>query len=110
MFIGTIQTMSIDEALALIEIANRYLVHRLKEITINFLLSGISTENVFDILYTASSYSLSSLHTSCMRFIENNFDLVIKTEGFLQIDASILMEIILSNNLVVAKEERYMHP
>lgn len=46
------------------------------------------------------------MKNACIAFIEKNFAAVSKTEGFLQLEGPILLEIVSSNNLSVTSEEQ----
>jgi hypothetical protein len=97
--------LNAEDAISLVEVANRFWIQPLKELATQFLQNNITEDNSIEILHTAAYFGLTNLHNTCMRFIENKFEQVVKTDGFLQTDPSLLMEIILSNNLSVTREE-----
>jgi kelch-like protein 7 len=102
--------LTIDEAILLVEVSNRFWMISLKNLCIQYLKENLDALNCFDVLYTAGNYNVTNLYNFCLRFIENNFEFAVKTEPFLQIDPSLLMEIVLSDNLVMSREERFQEP
>lgn len=65
-------TISVDDALSLLYTARKYTVRALEDKCIITLSSSINAENVFDILYAATFYNLSSLDYLCWQFMEDN--------------------------------------
>lgn len=65
-------SISVDDALSLLYTARKYTVRALEDKCIITLSSSITAENVFDILYAATFYNLSSLDYLCWQFMEDN--------------------------------------
>ncbi len=78
----------------------------LTEYLSGFIKERIDVENCCEILSIAKFFKFTTLHEISSKFVENNFQSVVKSETFLNLDFSILMEIVLSDNLLVIKEEQ----
>lgn len=53
--------------------------------------------------------NISNLDDACVLFIENNFQQVSKTDSFKELSSEILMELLISDNLIITKEEQVIY-
>jgi len=95
-----------EEAARILELSDRFVIPSLGLFTQEYLKNHLNTDNCCQILTLAQWFNSNQLHHACIRYIENNFQSVVASEGFLELDASLLLELILSDNILVTKEEQ----
>ncbi|GBG32762.1 Kelch domain-containing protein 3 [Hondaea fermentalgiana] len=76
------QDVPLEMAMDLFIAADRFGIERLKNICENGMLSSLDMENVSELFAAADLHHAAGLHSECLRFIVQNFDIVSKTRGF----------------------------
>lgn len=74
--------VSVDCAMELFVVADRYGVERLKRICERRMLQSLCIENAASVLHASDLHNASVLRDHCMSFMLNNFDAVTKTAAF----------------------------
>ena len=72
--------------------ANYLLLPSLKTMVSDFLEYSVTTENCVFNYYFAEKYECVELKDKCLRVINSNFSVVMKTEDFLNLDMKQVME------------------
>ena len=76
-------SVSADVAMDLFEIADQFGVDRLKRICEDKMLLAMNAETAASIFLAADAHHAHQLRKRCMHYILSNFDVVSKTEGFM---------------------------
>ncbi|TMW64826.1 hypothetical protein Poli38472_008993 [Pythium oligandrum] len=74
--------VSVESAMELFVVADRYGVDRLKRICERRMLQSLCVDNAASILHAADLHNASVLRDQCLAFMLNNFDAVTKTAAF----------------------------
>jgi leucine-zipper-like transcriptional regulator 1 len=74
--------VTLENAMELFQVADRFGVERLKRICENLMLSSLNIENAAHILFTADLYDAKGLRERCIAFIVAYFNAVSKTQAF----------------------------
>lgn len=93
-----------DSLVPLLSFAHRYSVYPLRSTLCEALIDRLESTNACLILSVANFFGLNSVRGEALEFIEQNFSDVVRSTGFLQLDASSLMEIVFDDNLKVQSE------
>ena len=89
--------VTLENAMELFELADRFCIERLKRICELTILNSISVENAPNILLAADQLSARTLRDTTMRFILEKFDAASKTQAFIEMgraNVELLLEIL----------------
>jgi len=96
----------VKEGVRLFESAERFCIPALIDFCTEYFFQHLEVDVCCELLNVAKWFNAASLHEACIKFVEDHFPLVAKSEGFLRLDANLLIEILRSDNLLVTKEEQ----
>jgi len=85
---------SLEFALDLFSVADRFLVTELRDLCTEVILRGIRVENVSKIYSMADRRMLHDLRRKCLSFMMNNFAKVITTEQFSLMEPTLIQDIL----------------
>ncbi|XP_045194653.2 BTB/POZ domain-containing protein 6-like [Mercenaria mercenaria] len=94
-----------ETAVSLMEMAHCYQVSSLVHFCADFLATVITPDNACEILTRALLYELTSLKEVCCSFIDNHAQLVLKSEGFINLSESTLLYILKGDTLFAKEDE-----
>eukprot|EP00478_Filoreta_tenera_P000348 GABV01000348.1.p1 GENE.GABV01000348.1~~GABV01000348.1.p1 ORF type:complete len:219 (-),score=93.96 GABV01000348.1:560-1216(-) len=97
--------LTVDSALPVLSLANRYSVDRLKEICESFISTELSVSNCCLFLSAADRFNCTDLREMCIRFVTTHFETVVNTPAFLTLDRNCIVDIVASDDLLVRCEE-----
>ena len=75
-------TITVDNAMILFQVADRFGVDRLKYLCEHHLLCAMTVENAASLLHVADRFNAAYLREKVMVFILTHFDMVSKTTAF----------------------------
>ena len=82
LYTDEVAELTLDEAAAVFEAADRFGIDRLKRICEQRILAAISIDNACGILLTADRHSASSLRKRALDFVLRHYDAVVQTQAF----------------------------
>lgn len=97
--------ITLENAMELFQIADRFGVERLKRICENLMLSSLNIENAAHILFTADLYDAKGLRERCIAFIVAYFNAVSKTQAFEEVGRANINLSIFENILLYYKRK-----
>ena len=75
-------TLTADNVVAIMYLANKYNIPSLNKKCVNFLLENLNTANVLDILEPATRFKEKELKKQCLKLIQSNTSEVVDSRGF----------------------------
>ena len=99
--------MTLDVALKLMYLANKYNVAALMEKCVNFAQAEISPENVFPVLENSIKYSAQTLVGKCWELVEKNTRKALFSKGFLDLSQGTLSNMVNRDDLRIEEVELF---
>lgn len=90
--------------ISLLGLCNSYCMMSLRDRLALILAHHLTIENCCSILYAADSYNCEVLLEAAKQLLFNNFSVISKTESFLELPASIMVQILQSDNILDCDE------
>ena len=75
-------TLTTDNVVATMYLANKYIIPSLNKKCVNFLLENLNTANVLDILEPATRFKEKELKKQCLKLIQSNTSEVVASDSF----------------------------
>lgn len=75
-------TITVDTAMELFQVADRFAIDRLKNLCEQEMLNAIDIDTAAQILFTADQHNAENLREQCLDYILRNFDKVSRTSAF----------------------------
>ncbi|XP_071952502.1 BTB/POZ domain-containing protein 19-like [Antedon mediterranea] len=94
-------TLNVKTAVDLLAASIEYGLDELKHLCIKFLVENINLQNACESMQAAVTYGQSDLQLKAISYIEDNTENVFKTQGFLEMSESAIIEILKSNRLLM---------
>ena len=94
-----------DNVMQLMYLAKKYMLPSLADKCSAFLQENLDTSNVFHVLPEAQRYEEKDLLDHCWKVIEEETDKVVKSDGFVTIERSVLEEIVEKDSLNIKEVE-----
>ena len=98
------RTMSFDIVFNILEAAAMLQFGRIQKQCCRFLINSMTVINVIEILGVAEHLSIQELFSKAFAFILYHFEKIAKTQGFANLEANTLKNIVKSTHLKVANE------
>ena len=99
--------LSESNVMQVLYVAKKYILPSLAEECIKFLQENLNTENVFTVMPYAQIYDEKTLLDQCWNVIDQETEQVVKTEGFVTIERSLLEQIIKRDLLTIREIELF---
>ncbi|KAL3859328.1 hypothetical protein ACJMK2_009553 [Sinanodonta woodiana] len=96
-----------ESILALLYAAKKYAVERLVSMCVNWLKSGVTVENVCDMLQQAHSYGEKALLSKCLEFILDNGSSVLQHTSFRTLPSELVEMVVKQDGLCADENQIY---
>ncbi|KAJ5067079.1 pep-cterm sorting domain-containing protein [Anaeramoeba ignava] len=97
--------LELQNAIEILFFSSKYLIDELIEISSDFIKSNFRIESIVDILKLSESMNFNQLMDSSYQFILENFDILIKTPFFLQLEENHLNSILVNDQIITNEFE-----
>ena len=92
-------TLTADNVVAIMYLAQKYIIPSLNEKCVNFLLENLNPENVLDVLKQATRFDEKELEKRCWNVIESNAGEVVASDSFNNISQTTLAKLLKRDEL-----------
>ena len=99
--------LNADNVMQLLYLAKKYMLPSLAEKCTEYLEGNLDASNVFHVLSDAQKYEEKDLVDHCWEVIDDQTDEVVKSDGFVTIEKSVLEELVERDSLNVKEVELF---
>ncbi|CAB3984990.1 BTB POZ domain-containing 6-like [Paramuricea clavata] len=100
-------TLTADNVVAIMYLAQKYIIPLLNKKCVNFLLENLNLENVLDVLEQAVRFDEKELETRCWNVIEYNTRKVVASDSFNNISQKTLAKLLMRDKLNIPEVELF---
>jgi hypothetical protein len=100
-------TLTADNVVATMYLANKYIIPSLNKKCVNFLLENLNTANVLDILEPATRFKEKELKKQCLKLIQSNTSEVVNSRGFTDMSQPTLAILLNQDKLKIPEVELF---